>query len=126
MKSAMDLVAEAKQKISEISVDEAEAAIAQADLLIDVREPDEFQAGHLRGAVSMPRGLLEFKLSNDPAFQSRDLDIVLYCKTSGRAALSAESLSKMGYLKVKSITGGFDAWAQAGKEVITPNQPDFG
>jgi rhodanese-related sulfurtransferase len=94
-------------------------------VLIDVREADEFAAGHLPGAVLVPRGLLEFKLSGTPALSGRDLKVVLYCKTSGRAALAAQAMQTMGYLNVSSIAGGFDAWAAAGKAVVKPEQPAF-
>lgn len=125
MKSAHDLVAEAKARIQEIDLDAADAAIRDADVLLDVREADEFHAGHIPGAVNIPRGLLEFKLSNTPELTSRDLNIVLYCKTSGRAALAACALHDMGYLQVQSIAGGFDAWSAAGKTVVTPSLPTF-
>jgi len=125
MKSAHDLVAAAKSRVQEVPIDDAEPVIRDADVLIDVREADEFAAGHLSGAVNIPRGLLEFKLSASPALQSRDLNIVLYCKTSGRAALSAAALHEMGYLNVRSLAGGFDAWAAAGKPVAKPQQPSF-
>ena len=126
MKTALDLVAAAKARIQEVPVAAAEAAIAQADVLIDVREPDEYRQGHLPGAVNMPRGLLEFQFSSQPALEPRDLRVVLYCKTSGRAALAACALHDMGYLNVQSITGGFDAWAAAGKPVARPDTPSFG
>ncbi|MCY1410485.1 Sulfurtransferase [compost metagenome] len=125
MKSAHDLVAEAKARIHEIDLDATDAAIRDADVLLDVREADEFHAGHIPGAVNIPRGLLEFKLSNTPELTSRDLNIVLYCKTSGRAALAACALHDMGYLQVQSIAGGFDAWSAAGKTVVTPSLPVF-
>ncbi|WP_455230889.1 rhodanese-like domain-containing protein [Geopseudomonas aromaticivorans] len=125
MKSAHDLVAEAKARIHEIDLDAADAAIRAADVLLDVREADEFHAGHIPGAVNIPRGLLEFKLSNTPELSARDLKIVLYCKTSGRAALAACALQEMGYLQVQSIAGGFDAWQAAGKMVFTPSLPVF-
>ena len=126
MKNAHDLVATAKARIQEVSVARAEQAILDADVLLDVREADEFAAGHLPGAVLVPRGLLEFKLSGDPALQPRDLKVVLYCKTSGRAALAACALQDMGYLHVTSIAGGFDAWSAAGKPVVKPSMPSFG
>jgi rhodanese-related sulfurtransferase len=125
MKTAHDLVSQAKTDIREIALQEAEAAIQQSDVLIDVREADEFAAGHLPGAVLVPRGLLEFKLCGTPALSGRDLKVVLYCKTSGRAALAAQTMQSMGYLNVSSIAGGFDAWAAAGKSVVKPEQPSF-
>jgi len=125
MKTSHDLVAAAKAKIDEVSVDQAEQAIRDADVLIDVREADEFAAGHLPGAVHISRGMLEFRISNSPELASPDIRIVLYCKTSGRAALAACALKEMGYGNVKSISGGFDAWVAAGKPVVKPTQPSF-
>ena len=125
MKTPHDLVLAAKQTVQEISIDNAPAAIAQGDFLIDVRESEEFQAGHLPGAIHMSRGMLEFKLAANPQFQSRDLKITLYCKTSGRAALCALSLKEMGYVNVRSIAGGFDAWQAAGFHVDKPAATSF-
>jgi rhodanese-related sulfurtransferase len=93
--------------------------------LIDVREADEYAAGHLPGAMHMSRGMLEFKMAGNPKLQSRDLNIVLYCKTSGRAALCAQSLAQMGYSHIQSIAGGIDAWQAAGHDVFKPAQPSF-
>ena len=126
MKNAMDLVAAAKAHVTEVPLDAAEAAIRDADVLIDVREESEFAAGHLPGAIHASRGMLEFKLSSTPALQPRDLKVVLYCKTSGRAALAARAMHDMGYLNVKSLAGGFEAWKAAGKPVVKPDLPSFG
>ncbi len=125
MKTAHDLVAAAKEQIHEIPVSLADDAIQAADLLVDVREADEYHNGHIAGAINIPRGLLEFKFSNDEALTSRDLNIVIYCKNSGRAALSAQSLAAMGYLHVQSITGGIEAWEAADKPVVMPSLPSF-
>jgi rhodanese-related sulfurtransferase len=95
MKTAHDLVAAAKARVSEVSVAEAEQAIREASVLVDVREADEYAAGHLPGAVHISRGMLEFRFSGMPALQSRELKIVLYCKTSGRAALAGAALQDM-------------------------------
>ena len=125
MKNAHDLVQDAKLHVQEVPLDLAEKAIQQADVLIDVREADEYMAGHIPGAVHMSRGVLEFKLSNSPELAARDTRMVLYCKTSGRAALATCALQSMGYLNVQSIAGGFDAWLAAGKPVVQPQQPSF-
>jgi rhodanese-related sulfurtransferase len=125
MKTAHDLVAAAKRRIHEVPVAEAEAAIQRADVLLDVREDAEFAAGHLPGAIHASRGLLEFKLSGTPALAARDLKVVLYCKSSGRAALAAAAMLDMGYLDVVSIAGGIDAWLAAGKPLARPEQPSF-
>ncbi|MEN9372478.1 MAG: hypothetical protein RIR79_30 [Pseudomonadota bacterium] len=125
MKTAHDLVMTAKSRIKEVTLVDAESAIRAADVLLDVREADEFAAGHLAGAVHISRGMLEFKFTANPALQARDLHIVLYCKTSGRAALAAVALQEMGYLNVLSIAGGFDGWIAAGKPVVQPQVPSF-
>jgi rhodanese-related sulfurtransferase len=125
MKTAHDLVTSAKALTREVPVTQAEEVIRNADVLIDVREADEFAAGHIPGAMHASRGMLEFKLSSTPELSSRDLKIILYCKTSGRAALAARSLHDMGYLSVTSIAGGYDAWVAAGKSVAKPSLPAF-
>jgi rhodanese-related sulfurtransferase len=125
MKTAHDLVVAARARIQEVPLAQAEAAIQRADVLIDVREADEFAAGHLPGAVHVSRGLLEFKVSGTPSLMARDLKLLLYCKSGGRAALAAAVLLDMGYLDVASIAGGFDAWQAAGKAVVLPERPAF-
>ncbi|EMO0276873.1 sulfurtransferase [Pseudomonas aeruginosa] len=125
MKTAHDMVEEARQHIDEVSPEAAETLMREADAVIDVREPDEYQSGHIPGAINIPRGLLEFRLSNSPELAARDLNVILYCKTSGRAALAARSLADMGYLQVRSIEGGYDAWHEAGKPIARPTLPPF-
>jgi rhodanese-related sulfurtransferase len=125
MKTAHDLVAEAKSETREITLEQVDEAIRNADVVIDVREADEYALGHLPGAVHMSRGLLEFKISASPELAARDLNIVLYCKTSGRAALAAVQLRAMGYLNVLSIAGGFDAWVASGRPIARPALPTF-
>jgi len=125
MKTVHDMVQAAKAEIREVPLENSEEAIEQADMLIDVREADEFHAGHIPGAVNIPRGILEFKLTNDPALEDRGLNMVIYCKNSGRSALSAKAMKEMGYIHVQSISGGIDAWQEAGKPVVKPELPDF-
>ena len=125
MKTAHDLVDAAKARVLEVSVADAGQAIREASVLVDVREADEFAAGHLPGAVHISRGMLEFRFSGMPALQARDIKIVLYCKTSGRAALAGAALQEMGYLNVQNLAGGFDAWVAAGKPVAKPDTPSF-
>jgi rhodanese-related sulfurtransferase len=120
MKTAHDLVTAARALVSEIAPAAASAAMVDADLVLDVREPEEYGAGHLPGAVNIPRGLLEFKLSGTPAYERRDLKIVVYCKTGGRAALAACTLQEMGYASVQSVAGGIDAWVAQGGQVAKP------
>ena len=125
MKTAHDLVLAAKRRVTEVPMERADQALLRADVLLDVREADEFASGHLPGAIHVSRGLLEFKLGGTPALAARDLKVVLYCKTSGRAALAAAVMQDMGYLDVLSIAGGYDAWVAAGRPVVKPEQPSF-
>ena len=125
MKTAHDLVTLAKSCIKEVSLADAPQAIQNADILLDVREADEYASGHIPGAIHMSRGMLEFKLSSNPQLSARDLKIVLYCKTSGRAALASKALHEMGYQNVQSISGGFDAWVEAGNPVAKPEAVEF-
>ena len=79
--TAMDLVADAKQNITKIDLETAKQAIA-TDLILDVREPAEYSAGCLPGAINIPRGVLEFKISSHPDFQyKQDSRIVVYCQS---------------------------------------------
>ena len=80
--------------------------------LVDVREPDEYAAGHLPGAVSMPRGVLERDV--EAAFPDPATPLVLYCGGGYRSALAAHALGQMGYTDVLSMDGGWRAWDEAG------------
>jgi len=123
-----DVVARAKATIRECSVRDAHGCLNTATLLIDIREPAEFQRGHLPGAIHAPRGLLEFdihrlvdQLRPDQNIAHEDQPIILYCGTGGRSALAAKTLEEMGYKNVLSMDGGIVAWAQAGMPVETPD-----
>ncbi|PJK10197.1 rhodanese [Lysobacteraceae bacterium NML120232] len=116
--SAAELVAAARQRIREVSPGEFHQD-RKAALLIDVREPAEFASGHLEGAVNIPRGVLEFQIDAHPA-AGRDAALVIYCRTGGRAALAAESLQRLGFADVRSISGGIEAWCADGLPIITP------
>jgi len=108
-----DLVAEAKQKITEISpTDAASKAKSGGAVIIDVREKDEFDENHIPDAVHLSRGMLELDIEDQ--FPDRGQEIICHCGGGGRSALAAESLQKMGYENVKSIAGGLKAWKAAG------------
>jgi rhodanese-related sulfurtransferase len=116
--TAMDLVAQAKQHIVEIDIDDAKNSLG-ASLILDVREPMEYAAGHLPGAFNIPRGVLEFKIGSHPDFQDRqDAHIIVYCQSGGRSALATEALNKMGFNNTVSMAGGFKAWIEGGNEVV--------
>ncbi|AHG91905.1 Rhodanese-like protein [Gemmatirosa kalamazoonensis] len=116
MKTAAELFAEAKARITQVTPQEVRDAVARGDdlALIDVREPNEWNLGHLPGAVLIPRGVLESAVD---ARVPRDKRVVLYCASGNRSALAAESLGQMGYTNVASMAGGFRGWAEMGGDV---------
>ena len=81
-------------------------------LLIDVRDPDEWQEGHIPGAKNFSRGTVELEI--EEAAPDLSTPIITHCGGGGRSALAAESLQRMGYKNVKSMAGGFKAWKAAG------------
>ncbi|MDO4708647.1 hypothetical protein CO610_09435 [Lysobacteraceae bacterium NML95-0200] len=116
--TAAELVAQARLRIREISPADFHRDNAAA-LLVDVREPAEFAAGHIEGAINIPRGVLEFQIGAHPA-AGQDARIVLYCRTGGRAALAADSLQQLGFTDVHSISGGFEDWTAAKLPIVLP------
>lgn len=119
--TATDLVLEARSQIREVTPS-AFASEPNDAVLIDVREPAEYDTGHIPGAINIPRGVLEFQVDahpavagvSDPALSHKTRPIVLYCRTGGRAALAALNLQRMGFTDVRSIAGGIVGWEAAG------------
>ena len=122
--TASDLVAEARAKIHEVAPGALQAAAHT--VVIDVREPSEFETGHIPGAINIPRGVLEFQVDahpavanvSDPALSHKERPIVVVCRTGGRAALSAVNLQRLGFADVRSIAGGVLAWGEAGLPLV--------
>jgi rhodanese-related sulfurtransferase len=106
------LTADAKSRVREVSPSEAAEQQAAGAILIDVRESEEFAKGHASGAVHLSRGVLELRI--EEAVPDLSTLILCYCGGGSRSALAAESLQKMGYANVASVTGGFKAWKDQG------------
>src|SRR5579884_4523795 len=85
---------------------------------VDVREADEWEEGHIPGAVHVPRGFLESRI--EQVAPSRDAPVVVYCAGGARSAFAAKSLQDLGYENVVSLTGGFTDWKRNGGEVAVP------
>lgn len=109
-KTAMDLVQAAKAGIREVSVSQAEQMLNKDSIALDIREPAEFDAGHIDNARHIPRGMLEFAIASDPDFQDKTRSIVVYCKSGGRSALATATLQQLGFTNAVSVIGGYDAW----------------
>jgi rhodanese-related sulfurtransferase len=116
MKSGMDLINEAKQRITEVTPQQVRERKAggEAMVLLDVREPNEWNLGRLPGAMHIPRGTMETSIE---ARVPRDATVVIYCASGNRSALAADTLRQMGYTNVASMSGGFRDWAGTGGPV---------
>lgn len=129
MKSAQELVNEAKSRIVEVSLQELALALQDHHtILIDVREPDEYVQGYIDRSVNYPRGVLEMRIHQHPMVaancdtmaalrQLATKPIYLLCRSGARSALAADALKNMGFEVVYSVAGGFQAWSAAGYPV---------
>lgn len=115
-KSGMDLINEAKSRIREVSAAEAQTMRARGESVtyLDVREPNEWNLGHIPGAVHIPRGTLETKIEQAVPRGGR---VVIYCASGNRSALAADTMQQMGYTDVASMAGGWRAWVEGGGDV---------
>ena len=110
----LHLVNAAKQHIRECDVASVARKLERKEAFhfVDVREDDEWRAGHARGALHLGKGILERDI--ETTIPDKGAEIVLYCGGGFRSALAAEALQKMGYRNVMSMDGGIKAWRAAG------------
>ena len=108
----LDIVNDAKSRVREVSVEETQQRMREGAALIDVREDNEFAAGHAAGAVHMGRGVIERDIVGK--FPDKNAELILYCGGGFRSALAADNLQKMGYKNVWSMAGGWKAWRITG------------
>ena len=108
--TVQELVSQAKSEVPAITCEEFDALKTSNNpyILLDVREEDEWNAGHIDGAIHIPRGFLEFKISE--AVPQKDALIIVQCASGGRSALCGQALQKMGYTNVKNLEGGYAAY----------------
>ena len=117
-----DLLAEARKSVPEMTAEDAKAKLdsGEVDLIVDVREPAEWEAGHIPGAVHAPRGMLEWLA--DPTYANhkdelagaREKNVVIHCAAGGRSLLAAQTLQRLGFKNVSSLKGGYTDWAAKG------------
>ena len=123
VKSATDLVKEAKKEIENLSPKQvAEELSTHNTTLIDIRETEELkQNGKIAGSTHAPRGMLEFYADNSLPYYKPEFDktkrIILHCASGGRSALAVKTLKEMGYENVAHLDGGIKAWKEAGLPV---------
>jgi sulfur-carrier protein adenylyltransferase/sulfurtransferase len=116
MTTYRDLLARTKSEISELDAPTAQAL--DGAVWVDVREGDEWQEGHLPGAVHVPRGYLESRI--ETVAPDKDKPVVLYCASAARSAFAAKTLEELGYTDVHSLAGGFTDWKRNGGEIVMP------
>jgi len=116
MKTAQQLIADAKAVITEVTAREVHDRLARGEsiVLIDIREQNEWNLGHAAPAQYIGRGVLESQIESRVP---REAHVVLYCASGNRSALSAVTLKEMGYTNVASMAGGFRDWVASGGEV---------
>ncbi|MES1930864.1 Rhodanese domain-containing protein [Salinisphaera dokdonensis CL-ES53] len=113
-----DAADDGKTPVDIVTLDEAYAAYQGGARFIDVREPTEWDNGHVAGAVHHPVGTLE----NQPEIAvARDKPVVTYCAAGARAARAAAALVANGYSDVSALQGGYGDWAAAGYPVERPD-----
>jgi molybdopterin/thiamine biosynthesis adenylyltransferase/rhodanese-related sulfurtransferase len=119
MASFRELLARTKEQIREVDTAEADEMRARPGaVVLDVREPDEYQQGAIPGAMHIPRGQLEGSIEN--RIPDRDTTVVIHCASGVRSAFAARTMEELGYTDVVSVAGGFNKWKDEGREWRAP------
>jgi len=114
----LQIVNDAKSRVKEETAPEALERVRTnpSAKLVDVREDDEWRAGHVSGAVHLGKGVIERDIEN--TFPEKSTELHLYCGGGYRSALAADNLQKMGYTNVISVDGGFKALKELQAEIV--------
>ena len=118
MTTFRDLLGAAKAQITEIDTATAEQQIAAGAVVLDVREPDEYDQGALGNVIHIPRGHLEAQV--ETRITDKSTSVVVYCAGGVRSAFAAKTLQELGYTNVASMAGGFGKWKDEGRAWTTP------
>ena len=119
----MQKIQAAQKQVKTIGLEEYRKIVENPGeaLIVDVREPIEFAAGHVPGAINIPRGVLEFKIWNHvgfPANPELDRTVVLQCQSGNRASLAAQSLADLGFSHTTAVVMSLDEWQKAGHPFV--------
>lgn len=117
-----DLIATVRKQTKEVSLDELKRRLEAKEemVLLDVREKEEYRAGFIPGAVSIPRGFLEMQVEG--RLPDKTAKVVAYCAGGTRSALAAKTLAELGYTNVETVHPGFVRWKDLGYPIDTPPQ----
>jgi len=117
--SGAEVLRQIKSRIDEVDPADVHAQLSNGAVVVDVREPEEWGAGHIPGAKHVPKSYLESRI--EAAVPDRSSHVVLYCASGNRSAWAARTLIEdLGYENVESMTGGFTLWKDRGYEVEQP------
>jgi len=112
MTSYRDLLSQVKGEIDEIDARTAAPSLDDGTVFLDVRERNEWDEGHIPGAIHVPRGSLESRIEN--AVPDHDGRIVVYCASGARSAFATKTLEELGYSDVVNLEGGYTEWKRNG------------
>ena len=117
-KTFQQILGEARSQITEVTVEQVkkDRDVGKKFVLLDVRCPDEYDAGHLPKAVNIPRGNMEVRIGR--AYPDKDTEIVLYCRLGAGSTFCAKTLMDMGYKNVRVLKGAFKAWGESGYPIF--------
>jgi rhodanese-related sulfurtransferase len=120
-KTAMQMIGEARAQVGMVAPKKAADELEAGAVFVDVREPEEWQHGHIDGSVAAPRGLLEFFADPASPRHKQALDpgrrVIVVCASGARASLAALTLKTMGYQDLAILDGGLKGWTGAGLPV---------
>src|SRR5918912_2427597 len=124
MPSYRELLQEVKSEIEEVDAERAHELLGEDErpVVLDVREREEWDQGHIPGALHIPRGSLESRV--EQALPDRSRPIVLYCAAGNRSAFAAKTLEELGYENVVSLAGGYTDWKRSGFPTELPRTLD--
>ena len=120
--SGRDLLRKAREEANGLEPSEVDELLRSDNsvTVVDVREGDEWRAGHLPDAIHIPRGYLELQV--DEKLTDKDAPVLLYCAGGLRSALASTTLRQLGYSDVRHMLRGFTGWKDQGYEVVTPHR----
>ena len=117
--SGTEVLRQIKSRIGEVDPAVVREQVSNGAVVVDVREPEEWSAGHIPGAIHVPKSYLESRFEG--AVPDRSEHVILYCASGNRSAWAARTLlDDLGYEHVESMVGGFTLWKDRGYEVETP------
>jgi molybdopterin/thiamine biosynthesis adenylyltransferase/rhodanese-related sulfurtransferase len=121
MATYRDVLKQLRSEIDEISTAEA-AALADSPVFVDVRDRDEWDEGHIPGALHVPRSFLESRIES--AVPERDRPLIVYCASGNRSAFATRTLEELGYTDVRNLSGGYVDWKRNGLPTQLPRSLD--